>query len=85
MTIYERHDISDLYDLRDLCWSGALDRIDDAIDNEIDGEFFDYIIENVDGWGDIVELTEVNDFIWFECDDWLEEHKQKEEDEDEEE
>lgn len=79
MTIYESHDVNDLYDLRDLCWSGALDRIDEALDNEIDGEFFDYIMENVDGeW---TTLDDVNDFIWFECDDWLEEHTKKEEDE----
>lgn len=79
MTIYERHDVSDLYDLRDLCWSGALSRIDDAIENEIDGEFFDYIKETFDFYGDDkIDLTDVNDFIWFDCDDWLEEHKQQE-------
>lgn len=78
MTIYERHDVGDLYDLRDLCWSGALARIDDAIDNGIDGEFFDYIMENFDGVD--AELTDINDFIWFDCDNWLDEHKEKEED-----
>lgn len=80
MTIYERHEINDLYDLRDLCWSGALSRIDEAIDNEIDGEFFEYIADYFNNWtDDNIELTEVNDFIWFETDDWLEEHTRKEE------
>ena len=79
MTIYESHDVSDLYDLRDLCWSGALSRIDDAIENEIDDEFFDYIKETFDFYGDDkIDLTDVNDFIWFDCDEWLEKHKQQE-------
>lgn len=78
MTIYERHEVADLYDLRDLCWSGALDRIDDAIENEIDGDFFEYIQDNF-CLDDNIELTDVNDFIWFDCDTWLEEHSQKEE------
>ena len=76
MTIYERHDVNDLYDLRDLCWSGALSRIDEAIEYEIDGEFFDYIKETFDFYGDDkIDLTDVNDFIWFDCDKWLEENK----------
>jgi len=79
MTIYERHDVNDLYDLRDLCWSGALSRIDEAIENEIDDEFFEYIQDNF-CLDDNIELTDINDFIWFDCDTWLEEHSQKEED-----
>lgn len=78
MTIYERHDVNDLYDLYNLCWSGALSRIDDAIENEIDGDFFEYIKENFD-FDDMPELTAINDFIWFDCDEWLEEHKPQEE------
>ena len=80
MTIYESHEVNDLYDLYNICWSGALSRIDEAIEYEIDDEFFNYIVENLDG--EFTELTEVNDFIWFDCDEWLEEHKPKDEDED---
>jgi len=80
MTIYEEHNVNDCYDLYNICWSGALTRLDEAIENEIDKEFFDYIVECMDG--DMTELTEVNDFIWFDCDEWLEEHKPHEEDED---
>lgn len=80
MTIYERHDINDLYDLRDLCWSGALSRIDEAIEYEIDGDFFEYIKDYFENWvgNDTIDIEEINDFIWFECDDWLEEHKPQE-------
>lgn len=79
MEVFKKYYASDIYDLKELCWCGALDRIDEAIENGIEDEFFDYISENFNGWGDIVELTEVNDFIWFECDEWLEENKPEEE------
>ena len=77
MTIYESHDVNDLYDLRDLCWSGALSRIDEAIEYEIDDAFFDYIKETFD-FNDMIDLSDVNDFIWFDCDEWLEENKPQE-------
>lgn len=79
MTVYEEHNVYDLYDLRKICWSGALARIDDAIDNDLEDEFFQYICDCFE-FDERTDLTQVNDFIWFECDDWLEEHKQKEED-----
>ena len=80
MTVYESHEINDLYDLEQLCWSGARQRIAEAIDNEIDEEFFEYIKENFD-FDDMIDLTDVNDFIWFDCDTWLEEHEKDNEDE----
>ena len=27
-------------------------------------------------------ITDINDFIWFECDEWIEEHKEENEDDD---
>ena len=76
MTIYEEHTINSLYDLKQLCWSGALQRIEEAIANDIDEEFFDYIVETFDLLGEEhIDLTQVNDFIWFDCDEWLEDHK----------
>lgn len=76
MTIYEEHTISNLYDLKDICWSGALQRIDEAIENNLEDEFFQYIKDCFE-WDEKIDLTQVNDFIWFECDEWLEEHKQE--------
>lgn len=78
MTIYEEHTINDLYDLNNICWSGALQRIDEAIENNLEDEFFQYIKDCFE-WDDKIDLTQVNDFIWFECDEWLEEHKQENE------
>lgn len=79
MTIYEELTIDDIYDLKEHCWSGALDRINEAIANDIGDEFYDYIMETLETYNmdDKIEITEVNDFIWFECDDWLEEHKEE--------
>ncbi len=84
MTIYEELTIDDIYDLKEHCWSGALDRINEAIANDIGDEFYDYIMETLEAYNmdDKIEITEVNDFIWFDCDEWLEEHKPHEEDED---
>lgn len=79
MTVYESHEINDLYDLERLTWSGARQRIAEAIENEIDEEFFEYIKENFD-FDDMIDLTDVNDFIWFDCDAWLEEHEKDNED-----
>lgn len=80
MTIYEELTIDDIYDLKQHCWSGALDRINEAIANDIGDEFYDYIMETLEAYNmdDKIEITQVNDFIWFDCDDWLEEHKQEE-------
>lgn len=80
MEIFEKHYISDIYDLKELCWSGALDRINEAIENGIEDEFFNYIQDNF-SFEDMTELTQVNDFIWFECDEWLEENTPEEEEE----
>ena len=73
MTIYETHDINGIYDLQDICWSGALQRIQEAIKNDIEDEFYEFIVESFD-YQDSTDLYELNDFIWFECDEWLEEH-----------
>ncbi len=79
MTIYEELTIDDIYDLKQHCWSGALDRINEAISNDIGDEFYDYIMETLEAYNmdDKIEITQVNDFIWFDCDDWLEEHKKE--------
>lgn len=53
-------DFSDL--LYDRCWSGAIDTLKD-----IEEEFMDYLNE-VFFDEQPVDLTELNDFIWFERD-----------------
>ena len=74
LEVKETYTLSSIYDLKEHCWSGALARIDEAIENDIGDEFFDYIVSMFDWSDEDIDLTQVNDFIWFECDDWLEEH-----------
>ena len=66
--------ITSFWDLDDLCWSGARDRINEIIEYGLEQEFWDYLQENFDSDSEYT-LTDINDFIWFECDDWIEEHK----------
>jgi hypothetical protein len=79
MEIKETFSVSNLYELREHLWSGALQRIDEAIENGIEEEFFEYIKECFE-WEEEIDLTQVNDFVWFECDEWLQEHTETEED-----
>ena len=66
--------IDNFYDLKDLCWSGALQTLKIVEDNDLEDEFFEYVTIMFDLCDTPPTLTEINDFIWFECDDWLEEN-----------
>ena len=70
----EYHYIDNINDLYDICWSGALQRLNEICENNLEDEFMEYLDENFFIDGDYT-TTELNDFIWFECDDWIEEHK----------
>ena len=61
-------------DLYDLCWAGALARLDEIEELDLEDEFMTYLTYNFDNDTEYT-LTDINDFIWFECDDWIEEHK----------
>lgn len=67
MEIIEKHYINDFYDLKDLCWSGAIDTLNDIENANLETEFMDllkdYFIDS-----ETIEDTEINDFIWFERD-----------------
>lgn len=70
----EYHYIDNINDLYNVCWSGALQRLDEIYNNNLEDEFIEYLEENFFIDGDYT-TTELNDFIWFECDNWIEEHK----------
>lgn len=74
-----KNEIDCFADLQDLCWSGALSRLDEIEELDLEDEFMDYLQEIF--YDTTPSLTEINDFIWFECDDWIEEHKGEEDDE----
>lgn len=63
ITVKETHD----YDFNDLmyhCWSGAIDILKEIEKHDKEEEFMDYL-ESI-FFNEEVELTELNDFIWFE-------------------
>ena len=74
MRVVEEHYISDFDDLYNMCWSGAIDTLDEISELNLEDEFMEYLEENFDYY-DTVTTTTINDFIRFECDDWIEEHK----------
>lgn len=63
-------------------WSGGKDRLDRIIELDIVEEASDYIAEVM---GTEMTETELNDFLWFEMDDFIEDYEEEEEDEEEEE
>lgn len=65
-------------ELYDLCWSGALQRLDEIRDLDLEDEFMEYLSDILSYSKDLT-LTDINDFIWFDCDEWIEEHKGEEE------
>ena len=61
-------------------WSGGKDRLDKIIELDIIDEASEFISENI---GTELDETELNDFLWFEMDDFIEGYEEEEEDEEE--
>ena len=74
-----KDEINNFCDLQNLCWGGALQRLDEIEELDLEDEFMNYLEEIF--CDETPSLTDINDFIWFECDDWIEEHKGEEDDE----
>lgn len=69
-------------DLRDNCWSGAVDTLDRVEEEGKEEELMDLLEEVFEG--DIPTLTEVNDYLRFEDDEIFERLEIKEDEEEEE-
>lgn len=67
MTIITEHFIDNFYELRDLCWSGALQTLDEIEEQGRMDEAID-LIEQV-FYGETPTDTEVNDLVWFDLPD----------------
>ena len=67
-------------------WSGAKDRMNDATEEQIK-QVEERIEEYFDCTGEIPTDTQINDIVWFECDDifFPEEDEEDEDEEDEDE
>lgn len=82
-------EINTFYDLKQFCWSGALTTLDQVENKGLENELMDLLNEvfneNIEGIRDDVEL---NDFIWFDLENyepfdklWEEDEEDEEEDE----
>lgn len=69
-------------DLRDNCWSGAIDTLDRVEEEGKEEELMDLLEEVFEG--DIPTLTEVNDYLRFEDDEIFERLEIKEDEGEEE-
>lgn len=77
MRFIEEFYIDDFNSLFDICWGGALQQLREIEDTDFEDDFVEYLRENFfDSDETYYTTTELNDFIWFECDDWIEEHKE---------
>lgn len=83
LEVYDPIIISNIYDLERMCWSGASDRINEVL--ELSEEQQQAFLQHVIDYGelmqemDVLTTTTINDFIWFECDDFIEELKEESE------
>ena len=80
MTFIEYIEINTFRELQNQCWGGAIQRLDEIEELGIEDEFMDYLEQGFMS-DEPYTLTDLNDFIWFECDDWIEEHKECDDDE----
>ena len=65
MRIYNDYDFNDLMNA---CWSGAIDTLNTIQENNKEDELISLLSSEC--WGDMPNLTEVNDLLWFE-DEWI--------------
>lgn len=56
-------------DLKNNCWSGALDRIKEIEEKGLEDALMSYLEEIF--YDEIPEMVTVNDWLWFEADDWI--------------
>lgn len=76
MKVYDEKFIESVYDLDELCWSGARDRVLEVeeLDDDKQEKFLNHVLNYIREEEDncqVVTTTMVNDFIWFECDGYI--------------
>ena len=74
-----KNTIDTFSDLYDVCWCGAWTRLQEIAATNLEDLFMEYLQEQLCNGVDTPTLTEINDFIWFECDEWIEENKKGDE------
>ena len=68
MTVKKEIDIFGFDDLKDMCWSGALQVLEQVEKKGLKDELIELLedLGNEEEW----EETQLNDFIWFDLENW---------------
>lgn len=56
-------------DLKNNCWSGALDRIKEIEEKGLEDDLMSYLEEIF--YDSTPTMTKINDWLWFDADDWI--------------
>jgi hypothetical protein len=56
-------------DLKNNCWSGALDRIKEIEEKGLEDVLMSYLEDIF--YDSTPTMTEINDWLWFDADDWI--------------
>lgn len=88
--VYEEKQFDNFDELYDSTWSGATDTMDEIRElhnDDAEEDFFNYVMEwaQLTAEMDVLNTTQLNDFIWFDCDDFVKELKNTYEEEEEDE
>lgn len=74
--MYIKMEVESFWWLENNCWSGALERLKEIKENGLEDEFMDFLqimfFYSYSAEEEIPTMTELNDFIWFNCDEWIE-------------
>lgn len=61
--------IDEFYELKEICWSGAVDVLDSIEEKGLEDEAMTVINEYFSGEDEEITETTLNDFIWFDLED----------------
>lgn len=70
ITVHEEMEATTIDELKEQSWGGAIKRLDKIKELDMEEEFLEYLTNVFDG--QVVSRTQVNGFIWFEADEWIE-------------
>ena len=61
--------IDEFYELKDICWAGAVDVLNQLEEKGLEAEAMQAINDYFSGEDEEVDETNLNDFIWFDLED----------------
>lgn len=69
MKINNPLEINDFIDLKNECWSGALNVLEKVEEKGRESELMD-LLEELNSCSPFEDMTQLNDFIWFDLENW---------------